>query len=43
MAMNTVKPLSIVSEGTANISDKCGKTIAVRKLLLWAMYRDESE
>jgi hypothetical protein len=38
---NTAKPLSIISEGTEKINDKCGKTIVAGKLFIWMMYRDQ--
>jgi hypothetical protein len=36
-----VKPLFIVSEGTAKVNDEWGKTIVAAKLFIWAMYRDQ--
>jgi hypothetical protein len=36
-----VKPLSIVSEGTARIHDECGKAIVVGKFFMWTMYREQ--
>jgi hypothetical protein len=39
--VNTVKSLSILSEGTTKINDECGKTIVVGKFFTCVIYRDQ--